>query len=230
MNSQESTPVGRDANELLSMPLIAMSEGTEIGRVKDIVFDPEEHALLGVLVSPSSGMDAPMFVSKDRIEGIGDAAITVSGTDALQEVSTQPRAKGIIESGLHFRGVKVVTETGNSLGTIDKVLIDSSGDVAAYRATKGLLGFGAKTDVMPNEVISIGQDAVVVAASAEAEQSSETGTPESDPTYTSTSTSSTGARAMPSTTGQSSFQDEPSSDQGLRSNDPGGGLPPTTPL
>lgn len=227
MNNQEAEPIGRDANELLSMPLIAMSEGTEIGRVKDLVFDPEDHALLGVLVSPSSGMDAPMFVSKDRIEGIGDSAITVSGTDALQEVSTQPRAKGIIESGLHFRGVKVVTETGNSLGTIDKVLIDSFGDVAAYRASKGLLGFGAKTDVMPDEVISIGQDAVVVSASSEAAQATETGAPASDQPYT--STSPTGARAMPNTTDQPSLQDESSSDQGLRSNDPGG-LPPTAPL
>ena len=30
----------RDANELMSMPVIATGEGRELGRVKDVLFDP----------------------------------------------------------------------------------------------------------------------------------------------------------------------------------------------
>lgn len=158
---------GRDANQLLSMPVIAVNEGKELGRVKDVLFDPERHTLLGFMVSPNAGMEALKFVDRDQIEAIGDSAITVSASAALQEVSSQPRAQEIVDSCLHLRGTNVVTETGNSLGTIDKILIDDSGNVTAYHASSGLLGFGDKTDILPQEVISIGDDAIVVMHSAE---------------------------------------------------------------
>jgi uncharacterized protein YrrD len=158
---------GRDATELMSMPVISMSEGKQLGKVKDVLFDPEQHALLGLMVTPSSAMDSTMLVAKERINAIGDAAITVSDAAALQEVASQERAREIIDSCIHLRGTSVVSETGNSLGTIDKILIDDSGNVAAYRASSGLLGFGSKTDITPAEVISVGEDAIVVAWSAE---------------------------------------------------------------
>jgi uncharacterized protein YrrD len=203
---------GRDANELLSMPVIATSEGKELGRVKDVLFDPERHALLGVMVSPSTGMDSLKFVGRDQIQAIGDAAITVTGTGALREVSSQPRAREIVDSGLHLRGTNVVTETGNSLGTVDKILIDDTGSVASYHASSGLLGFGDKTDIMPREVISIGEDAIVVMQSAEQR-------PE---------TSQGDERRRGDTTGRRTTEAPASSDETMRGNDPGAMPPPLT--
>jgi uncharacterized protein YrrD len=158
---------GREANQQLSKPVIPVNEGKELGRVKDVLFDPDRHALLGVMVSPNTGMDTLKFVDRDQIESIGDSAITVSGSSALTEVSSQPRAEEIVNSGLHLKGTSVVTETGNSLGTVDKILIDDTGNITAYHASSGLLGFGDRTDVLPDEVISVGDDAIVVTHSAE---------------------------------------------------------------
>jgi uncharacterized protein YrrD len=149
------------------MPVIAVNEGKELGRVKDVLFDPDRHALLGVMVSPNAGMDTLKFVDREQIESIGDSAITVSASAALTEISARPRAQEIANSGLHLRGTPVVTETGNSLGTVDKILIDESGNITAYHASSGLLGFGDRTDVLPEEVISVGDDAIVVMHSAE---------------------------------------------------------------
>jgi len=203
---------GRDANELLSMPVIATTEGKELGRVKDVLFDPDRHALLGLMVSPTTGMDSLKFVDRDQIQAIGDTAITVSGAGVLHEVSSQPRAREVVDSGLHLRGTNVVTETGNSLGTVDKVLIDESGNVASYHASSGLLGFGDKTDIMPQEVISIGEDAIVVMHSAEQRTNQESKASETPPG----SKSSRGA-------GEAA-----SSDEAMHADDPNAMPPPLT--
>ncbi|MEX0749201.1 MAG: PRC-barrel domain-containing protein [Dehalococcoidia bacterium] len=207
---------GRDANELLSMPVIAITEGKELGRVKDVLFDPAEHALLGVMVSPAGGMNGLMFLERAHIRAIGDNAITVRVSGVLDELASRPRAQEIIDSGLHLRGTPVVTETGNSLGTVDKILIDDGGNITAYHASSGLLGFGDKTDIMPHEVVSIGDDAIIVMASAERRADSE-----DDKTDASTA----GSRAM----GNGDISDEPaSSDEVMRGNDPQTFPPPTT--
>ena len=208
---------GRDASNLMSMPVISTSEGKELGKVKDVLFDPNEHAILAVMVTPS-GRDTTMLVVRERINSIGDKAITVNDVGALQELTAAPRAQEIIDSCVHLRGTSVVSETGNSLGTVDKILIDESGNVAAYRASSGLLGFGAKTDISPSEVISVGQDALVVSASAE--QKADDGEPSSSAADTIDTSTANSARADAPIGGSSSGA--VSSDEVMRTNnDPG---------
>ena len=157
---------GRDANELLSMPVVATAEGKELGRVKDVVFDPAEHALLGLVVSTKDGMDAVRFLERREILSIGQDAVTVGSAGVLRELDSSPRAREVVESGVHLRGASILTESGDSIGTVDKVLIDEEGDVAGYQASSGFMGFGGKTDIAPTDVVSIGQDAIVVSGAA----------------------------------------------------------------
>lgn len=157
---------GRDASELLSMPVVATNEGREVGRVKDVLFDPNEQALLGLMVSPSEGVESEMFVQRDSIVGLGRDAITVKTAEAVESLSNRADARGVIETGIHLKGAKVLTEGGNSIGTIDKIYVEENGDIACYSAGSGLLGFGNKSEIDPDCVVKVGEDAIIVSEEA----------------------------------------------------------------
>lgn len=156
----------RDANELMSMPVIATGAGRELGRVKDVLFDPGAHALLGLMVASQAPGEATMFLDRTRIKGIGQDAVTVEGETALEPFASVGRAREVVDSGIHLRGANVLTEGGDSIGKVDKVLVNEDGSVASYHVTKGVFGFGSRKELPPSSVISIGEDAVIVSNEA----------------------------------------------------------------
>ncbi len=162
----EAAPgAARDADEIVGLPIIATSEGREIGRVKDVLFDPDEQALLGVMVSPSDSDDV-MFLNRSQIRGLGNDAITVESASALTHISTEARAKEVRDSGIHLKGANMLTEDGNSIGTVDKIMIDSDCRISAYRARSGILGLGGKNEIEASDVVTLGADALIVRSSA----------------------------------------------------------------
>jgi uncharacterized protein YrrD len=171
----------RDANELMSMPVVATTAGRELGRVKDVLFDPSAHALLGLMVT-APGVDSTMFLERERIKGIGQDAVTVDGESALEPFAQAGRAREVVDSGIHLRGANVLTEGGDSVGKLDKVLVNEDGSVASYQVSKGILGFSSRKEIPPSEVLKIGEDAVIVSnAAAEIGDEEEPASPEDEP-------------------------------------------------
>lgn len=151
--------MAREANGLVSLPILDTSSGTELGRVKDVLFDTDAQAVYGLLVAAPAG---EMFLPRSSVRGYGTDAVTVSDPGAITPVVTEPRAQELMQSGIRLRGSKVVTEIGDALGTLDKIVIEDSGEVAEYVATKGILGLGTRTQFLPAHVRTIGADAIVV--------------------------------------------------------------------
>lgn len=165
----------RNASELMSLPVIATQQGREIGRVKDVLFDPNAHQLLGLMVTAAAAAESTMFLERDAIRSIGDDAVTVDSDDKLGAVASYPRVREIIDSGIHLKGAPVLTESGESLGRVDKIMVDEAGGVAAYEVSRGVLGLGGRKEIAPADVISIGEDAIIVsrAAAEDADQHDE---------------------------------------------------------
>ncbi len=157
--------MARDANELVSLPVVGTDEGRELGHVCDVLFDPARQALLGLMVSSSDGpSEAVLFIDRDRIRGLGKDAVTVEGAASLQPVASQEHANAIVESGIHLKGTKVLTDGGDAIGTVDKIMLNDDGTIECYEATSGILGLGGRHDIFPNEVHTIGVDAIIVDA------------------------------------------------------------------
>lgn len=161
---------GRDASEFMSMPIFATAEGKEVGKVKDILFDPSQQSLLGLMVTTNGKGDALMFLQRQFIRGIGKDAITVESVSSLQPFATQVRANEVVESGICLPGKNVITEGGDALGKVDKVMVAPDGTIEGYTTTAGKLGFGEKNEVSARNVLTIGEDAMIVSQAALGEQ------------------------------------------------------------
>jgi sporulation protein YlmC with PRC-barrel domain len=150
-----------ESSTLRGLPILAIGEGRILGKVKEEVYDPKTHTLLGVIVSPANG-GSESFLDRLRVRRLGPFAVTVVNSDDLQELREHERAQEVVVSNIRLRGAPVITDIGEQIGRIDQIWIDDSGAVLKYRSSNGGFGFGQRHDIAPKDISVVGEDAVIV--------------------------------------------------------------------
>jgi uncharacterized protein YrrD len=152
-----------ELKELLDLPVVSNTEAREIGRVKEVLFNPGANALCGLVVSPNE-QDVPLLLPLRGIRSIGKDAITVEGVNVAEPFEENLQAQEISAAGGYRDGMNVMTESGESVGKIDRVRIKEDGTVASYHSSSGF--FGSKHDIEPSEVKSGSKDMIIIFDSA----------------------------------------------------------------
>jgi uncharacterized protein YrrD len=151
-------------NDLVDVPVVSNAAASEIGRVKEVLFNPAANALFGVVVSPTE-KDAPLLLIPLRgIRSIGKDAITIESLNVAEYFEDNVAAKEISAAGGYRSGMEVMTQSGESVGKVDKVTINEDGTVASYHSTTGF--FGTKHDIEPSEVVSGSAEKLIISDSA----------------------------------------------------------------
>ena len=152
----------KDVKELLNMPVLTISTGKEMGTVEQFLFEPGAHRLYGIIVKSSTKDEPDTVVLSAKIKSFGDKAVTIVSEQDATVFAADIRAQELARESTALNGIKVLTADGNEVGTIDTILINDDGTVAAYHTSSGLLGRGAGKDIAPDMVISAGKDAIIV--------------------------------------------------------------------
>jgi sporulation protein YlmC with PRC-barrel domain len=95
---------------------------------------------------------------------VGKDAITVESVDVARLFEDDALAMSIAAAGGYRNGMNVMTESGESVGKVDKVTINEDGTVASYHSTTGF--FGTKHNIEPSEVKSGSEDMIIIYDSA----------------------------------------------------------------
>ena len=130
-----------------------------------MLFDPGKQVLLGLMVKMTTATQPTMFLPRASIHSIGEDAVTVDSEAGLRDAASFARAKEVLDSEIHLKGASVLTDSGDAIGKVDRILIDDQGRIVGYDVSRGLLAFMNRKRIPPEGVISIGQDAVIVANS-----------------------------------------------------------------
>lgn len=160
----------RTGKELINAPIFSVSQGEEIGRVHDVIFNPEQGHLVGVTIKVKGGLfrgGKTLLLRSENIHSIGDDAITVQSEELPQEID-QKVSDYAEEAGESVLGKRLMTDEGDFLGKIDDVLVDRhSRRIVAYEVSGGLWSdlMRGQTDVPVEHILSVGPDVVVVPAS-----------------------------------------------------------------
>ena len=150
--------------DLMDLPVVSNAEAREIGRVHEVLFNPEANALFGLVVSPAE-KDGPLLLIPLRgIRSIGKDAITVESLNVAGRFENNVQAQEISAAGGYRSGMDVMTESGESVGKVDKITINEDGTVATYHSTTGF--FGAKHDIEPSEVVAGSKEKLIISDSA----------------------------------------------------------------
>jgi uncharacterized protein YrrD len=153
-----------ELKDLVNLPVVSNAAAKEIGRVEEVLFNPEENALFGLIVSTDEKDDHRLLIPLRGIRSIGKDAITVESLNVAEHFEENLQAQEISAAGGYRGGMNVMTESGESVGKVDKVTIKEDGTVASYHSSSGF--FGSKHEIEPSEVKSGSKDMLIISDSA----------------------------------------------------------------
>jgi sporulation protein YlmC with PRC-barrel domain len=140
------------ASALKNMAVVSMTDGVQIGRVEEVLFDTAELRVAALMLTTTGGRSVLPFASVHRI---GADAVTVESAMAAQAAGSQDGAGNVLRGLQDLLGLKVVSGEGTSLGDVRDVTIDPAGgaltELEAHRS--GMLGLGGSSVVVPASAI-----------------------------------------------------------------------------
>ncbi|MBH0230031.1 PRC-barrel domain-containing protein [Halobacillus yeomjeoni] len=104
--------------EMLGFPIISISSGEEIGKVKSIVINPEKGSVDFLTVEHEDWQVSVKAIPFKKIIGIGKYAITVENTHSILDLNEIPIANQLINKKINVNGARVMTRVGELVGEV----------------------------------------------------------------------------------------------------------------
>lgn len=150
--------------ELIGLPVISIEEGVEVGKIREIVLDPQKKEIMGLLVQDEKWWRDTKVVSFALISGIGEYAVTVENTSTVASLSSMPEIEELLESKVQVKGKEVITRSGRLIGKVQEYFVDpKSGKIEAYELVTPFSPEQEEIVLVPAScVLTIGKNVVVV--------------------------------------------------------------------
>ncbi|WP_293909545.1 PRC-barrel domain-containing protein [Deinococcus sp.] len=154
--------------EMIGRSIMALSSGTQIDKVHDLVFDHDANQVLALLVDEGGWFRAAKVVPFEAVRSVGEDAVMIDDESHVVSARDDSRIADLLDTKIGLIGTRLLTTDGRDLGKIADVYFDeASGKVLGYEATGGLFSdlSSGRTFVPAPESISIGENAAIVPVS-----------------------------------------------------------------
>ena len=150
------------------LPVITMAEGKQVGKVDDLIVDPERKAVSWLRLHTGGMLGGErLWVSAATVHGIGEDAVTINAEADARAPADAAEALALVKAKREVIGNEVITENGERVG----VVRDYEFDPATFALTSlsvppGMNVVGEILTITGDKVLTIGEDMIVVAADA----------------------------------------------------------------
>ena len=148
------------------LPVVTMAEGKQVGKIDDLVVDPERKAV-GWLRLHSGGMigGERLWVSTAAVHGVGEDAVTINSEADARAPADAPEAVAMVKARRTVIGSKVLTEGGERIGEVRDYEFDPVTFVLTSLSVPPTSNtVGEILTIAGDKVLTIGEDMIVVAA------------------------------------------------------------------
>ncbi|HSN74423.1 MAG TPA: PRC-barrel domain-containing protein [Anaerolineae bacterium] len=150
------------------LPVITMAEGKQIGKIDDLIVDPERK-VVGWLRLHSGGMlgGERLWVSTEAVHGVGEDAVTINAEADARAPADAPDALALVKAKRGVIGNTVITEKGERVGEVRDYEFDpDTFALTSLSVPPGMNVVGEILMIPGDKVLTIGKDMIVVAADA----------------------------------------------------------------
>lgn len=156
------------SKKLLTLPVISLNDGEELGKVQGVIVDPEAISLVALILDYRKGIfKEPRIIHFENITSFGDYAVTIKDSGACERASQSPHLGPLFRHPPRILGAKVLTEDGNFLGTVEEFCFDpATGKINGLELSNSFLNtlVRGKTLIEGNVITTIGKSAIIVKA------------------------------------------------------------------
>ena len=160
----------RKGHSITGLQVLALDSAADMGHVLDLVFDHDADECLGILLRENSMFHAAQVVPWSEIRVIGKDAVMIESEHSVIAPGDDARLRAVMERDTHLSGTKILTETGDELGSFDDIYLDeSTGRVIGYETSGGLVSdtMSGKRFIPAEKTgeLHVGNDVLMVAPS-----------------------------------------------------------------
>lgn len=146
--------------EIKGLRIISISEGTQIGTVKDFILNPQKGSLDFFVVDQPSDYFGARVIAYPDIVGLGEFALTVPNPEVIQSVANSPEAQELLKQGVEVIGTKVLTKKGALSGEVKEILIDEeTGKIAQCIISDNQ---GENHQINGEQIITFGKELLII--------------------------------------------------------------------
>lgn len=151
--------------ELIGLPVISITEGTELGKVKSLVLDAAKGAATALVIDDGKWYLGAKFLPFSAVIGLGENAITTEASNALVTIADVPDLERLLCADIKVIGTKVLTKTtGRMEGNVTEFTLDDAGTIVAceYEDNDGTIA-----EVPAERIVTFGKEVLIISASAD---------------------------------------------------------------
>lgn len=159
MNNRGASSLMKPTREIIGLRIISISDGTQVGVVKDLVLNPQEKTLDFMIVDqPTDYLGAKVISFKD-ILGVGEFAITIPHPGVIQDVGQNIDAQNLLKQDTRVLETKVLTKKGQLIGEVTEILIDEETGLIAACLFESQ---GQMHQVEAEQIITLGKELLII--------------------------------------------------------------------
>lgn len=153
----------KKTQEILGLPIISISDGMEVGRVKSIIINADKGAIDYIVVDSGIQILSARVIPTERVLGVGEYALTIENDESINEISKIPAAINLLQKNIQVKGTKVLTKKGRLIGEIGDLFVDDD-DCCKIIGLEYIADITQKkVRIIPrNNVITFGTNLIVV--------------------------------------------------------------------
>lgn len=131
----------RKGKHVIGQRVLSFADGRAIDTVKDLVLSGQHEAVLALLVDEGGLLSESRVVSLDAVRSFGRDAVVINDAGGVVKASADPEVKEILNRNEQLLGKKVVTDTGDGLGSIsDMYFEEGTGRILGFEVSGGMVG------------------------------------------------------------------------------------------
>lgn len=147
------------------MPIISISEGKELGTVKELLINHTNGTVAALVVDDSKWYLGAKLLPFAAVTGLGEYAVTVESSNDILSVSAQPEFEKFLDAGIKVIGTKVLTKNGRIQGKVIELNIDETGAIASVEVEKVN---DEVVEIAAQSIVTFGKEVLIMTEGEEA--------------------------------------------------------------
>lgn len=100
----------KKTQEVIGLPVISICDGSEVGKVKELVVNAEKGAVDFVIVDNGTQILGASVIPTEKVLGIGGYALTIENSSDMEEISKMPAAVDLLQKDVKVKNTRILTK------------------------------------------------------------------------------------------------------------------------
>ncbi|MBL0386648.1 hypothetical protein JJB07_08290 [Tumebacillus sp. ITR2] len=122
----------KSTEQIQGLPIFSLTEGAEIGRVKQLVLEPSSGSVRLLQVDNDQDAIGVHVLPYESVIGVGDFAVTVESSESIRDLHDVAGARELVLLGYKIIGTRVLSRKGQLMGVVQEYYVEEeTGSVTA---------------------------------------------------------------------------------------------------